>query len=422
MIQTKRTLLALAFVAALGGAPLARSEPASRPGWTGAWASAQMIPDGGNALAPGDLDDATLRQIVRLSGGGPKVRVRLSNLFGSTPLRVTAVRLARAISPDSARIDPASDRAATFAGRPDVIVPPGAEYWSDPVDLPVVAPTDLAVSVHVERGPDRQTSHPGARATSYLVKGARAADPDLVDARKIDRWFALSGVDVAGVDVAGGRRAGAGAIVLLGDSITDGYGVAPNTNGRWPDALATRLRATPDLKGLSVLNLGIGGNRLLLDGLGPNAMARFDRDVLGQSGARFLVVLEGVNDLGVLTRDGPATPQAHAELVASVTDAYRQMIDRARARGLKVIGATIMPFAGSAYYHPPAETEADRQAINAWIRQPGNFDAVIDFDRTMRDPARPDRLAAAYDSGDGLHPSMAGYQAMADLVPLEIFR
>jgi lysophospholipase L1-like esterase len=209
--------------------------------------------------------------------------------------------------------------------------------------------------------------------------------------------------------------------VTFGDSITDGYGVTTNGNNRWPDILATRLQADPRTRGMGVLNAGIGGNRLLLDGLGPNAMARFDRDVLNQASVRYVILLEGVNDLGTLTRDQPASPEAHAALVAGMIASYDQMIRRARERGIKVYGATVMPFGGSGYYHPDASNEQDRQAVNAWIRTPGRFDAVIDFDRLMRDPANPGKLAPAYDSGDGLHPSLAGYKAMADAVPLDLF-
>jgi lysophospholipase L1-like esterase len=210
--------------------------------------------------------------------------------------------------------------------------------------------------------------------------------------------------------------------VAFGDSITDGFGVQPDTNLRWTDHLAARLRADPQYRQVAVLNAGIGGNRLLLDGLGPNALARFERDVLSPPGVTHLIVLEGVNDLGVLTRDGPATPEQHRALVAQAIEALRQIVHRARARGISPIGGTIMPFASSTTYHPPPEIEADRQAINAWIRAPGNFDAVIDFDALTRDPADPARLNPALDSGDGLHPSLEGYRAMAAAVPLELLR
>ena len=415
MNQVRRALGAL-VACLLVASPFAASARGhvAPPKWIGGWAASQQVPEPQNALAQEGLADATLRQIVRLTMGGRQVRVRLSNVHGVAPLRFSAVHVAKPLSPDSPRIDAATDRPVTFAGQRDVVVPAGAEYVSDPVDLPVAPLSDLAITFHMPVAPERQTSHPGSRATSYLLGGQHLAEVDLPGARKVDHWFGVSGVDVVG-----GLRSAA--VVVLGDSITDGYGVKLNTNQRWPDHLAARLQASARTRHLSVLNQGIGGNRLLLDGSGPNAMARFERDVLAQTGVAYLIVLEGVNDLGTLTRDAPATPEAHAALVRGVTGAYSQMVARARARGIKVIGATILPYGGSGYYHPPSVNEADRQAINAWIRQAGHFDAVMDFDLLMRDPARPERLLPAYDSGDGLHPSMAGYKAMADAAPLSLF-
>jgi lysophospholipase L1-like esterase len=315
----------------------------------------------------------------------------------------------------AARIDPATDRTVTFGGQPDVTVPAGADYLSDPVDLAVTPLSSLAVTFHLPQAPAVQTSHPGSRTTSYFLRGSHVAAADLPGAKTIVHWYQLSGVDVP----AGPKSA---AIVTLGDSITDGSGTGPDRNDRWPDVLADRLQASPATRHLSVLNHGIGGGRLLLDGLGPNALARFDRDVLAQTGARYLVVLEGVNDLGTFTRDAPQPSEAHADLVRRIIGAYGQIVARARARGVKAIGGTITPYGTSGYYHPDARNEADRQAINRWIRTPGNFDAVIDFDAAIRDPDRPDRMAPAYDSGDGLHPSLAGYRKMAESVPLDLFR
>jgi lysophospholipase L1-like esterase len=211
------------------------------------------------------------------------------------------------------------------------------------------------------------------------------------------------------------------AIVALGDSITDGHATADNSNTRWPDDLALRLVSSPQTWALSVLNAGIGGNRLLLDGLGPNALARFDRDVLAQTGVRYLIVLEGVNDLGTATRLAPISAAEHTVLIHQIIAAYEQMILRAHAHGITVVGGTITPYMGSDYYHPAAVSEADREAINAWIRQPGHFDAVVDFDRAICDPAHPERMLPAYDSGDHLHPSPAGYRAMAAAIPLALF-
>ena len=398
--------LGLAFVLALP----AHAETASKPvKWVGAWASAQMAPDAKNSLAPDDYPDATLRQVVRLSLGGDKIRIRLSNAFGTRPLTIKAAHVAVSAALDSARIDPATDRPLTFSGLGQVTIPAGADYWSDPVPFKVAPLTSLAVSLHYTAAPSVQTGHPGSRATSYVLAGDHTADADLPGAKTADRWFQISSIDVTPAKKAA-------AIVAFGDSITDGYGVQPNTNLRWTDALMTRLKG----KNIGVLNLGIGGNRVLLDGLGPNALARFERDVLSQAGVTHVIVLEGVNDLGTLTREAPAAPEAHKALVEQVTAGYRQMIDRAHARGIKVVGATILPYSGSAYYHPGPESEADRQAINAWIRAPGNFDGVIDWDKAMRDPAKPTHLLPAYDN-DGLHPNLAGYKAMADAVPLSLF-
>ncbi|MFI4886294.1 MAG: SGNH/GDSL hydrolase family protein, partial [Steroidobacterales bacterium] len=224
----------------------------------------------------------------------------------------------------------------------------------------------------------------------------------------------ISGVDVR--DSASGA-----AIVAFGDSITDGHATADNSDTRWPDDLARRLQSSTATRGLSVLNVGTGGNRLLLDGLGPNALARFDRDVLAQTGARYLIVLEGINDLGTSTRLAPIPAAEHTLLVHQMIGAYQQIILRAHEHGITAIGGTITPDGGSDYYHPSAASEADRQAVNAWIRQPGHFDAVVDFDRVVRDPKAPDRLLPAYDSGDHLHPSPAGYRAMAAAIPLTLF-
>jgi lysophospholipase L1-like esterase len=230
----------------------------------------------------------------------------------------------------------------------------------------------------------------------------------------LKHWYFLSGVDVA-------AAARASSIVILGDSITDGHTASVNANDRWTDRLASRLQDLPAAKSRGVLNEGIGGNRLLLDGLGPNAMARFDRDVLSQSGIGYLIIFEGINDIGTLTHDGEVSRADHDAFVAHILSAYSQMIVRAHDHGVKVIGATLMPYAGTPYYANSAASEVDRQAINQWIRAPGHFDAVIDFDQVLRDLIHPEHILAAYDSGDHIHPSPKGYLVMGDAVPLEIF-
>lgn len=407
----RRRALALALL--LVAAPAAAA-PAYPPRWVAAWAASQQIPEPRNAFEPAELADATVRQVARVTLSGDLVRVRFSNAFGTAPLRISAARIARPVQPGSPRIDPASETPLTFNGRPDAVIPAGADYLSDPVRFPVKALSHVAVSFHLPEAPAGQTAHPGSRTTSYLAKGLQVSAPDLPQARRFVRWLSLSGVEVAAPDAA--------AVATLGDSITDGFGVGPDRDERWPDFLAERLQASPTTRKVAVLNHGIGGGRLLLDGLGPNALARLDRDVLSPPGVKWLIVLIGVNDLGNLTRERTASPQEQARMVQDLTAAYRQIAERARSKGIKVIGATILPFASSPFYNPPPETEASRQAVNAWIRTSGAFDAVIDFDRVMRDPQRPDRLNPAYDSGDGLHPSIAGYRAMAEAVPLSLFR
>ena len=382
--------------------------------WIGTWAASQQIPEPENALPADDLRDATLRQIVHLSAGGSALRVHLSNAFGTQPLHIVSAHIARPLSPASPKIDPTSDEPLTFDGNPDVMIPAGAEYISDPIGTPVAPLSDLAVTLHYDAQPARETGHPGSRATSYLVHGDAVSAPDLPDAKKVDHWYQLSGVDVA---VPYGN-----AVVTLGDSITDGHGATTNGNDRWPDVLAQRLQASPETRTTGVLNQGIGGNHLLTDGLGPNALARFDRDVLAQPGVHTLIVLEGVNDLGGLTRTGEVSPAEHAALVKRILAAYQQITLRAHAHGIKVIGATITPYVGSDYYHPGPTNEADRQAINEWIRAAGHLDAVVDFDKVTRDPVHLDRLLPDYDCGDHLHPSPAGYKAMAEAIPLALLR
>ena len=397
-----------AWVAAGLAIALALPVQAETQRWVGTWASAQLAPDAKNSLAPEDYPNATLRQVVRVSIGGDTLRIKLSNLFGTQPLTIAAARIAVSAAPATARIDPTTDRALTFAGATRVTLPAGGETWSDPVKLTVEPLAHLAISLHYPAAPSVQTGHPGSRATSYVLAGDQTAAVDLLGAKTADRWFQIASIDVVSEK--------ASAIVAFGDSITDGYGVQPNTNLRWTDGLIERLKG----KNIAVLNLGIGGNRVLADGLGPSGVSRFDRDVLSQSGVTHLIILEGVNDLGVLNRDQSQDAQANARMAKNLISAYAGMVAKARAKGIKAIGATILPYSGSAYYHPPAEAEAARQTINAWIRAPGNFDAVIDWDAVLRDPARPTHLLPAYDN-DGLHPNMAGYRAMADAIPLSLF-
>jgi lysophospholipase L1-like esterase len=407
--------IALLFAAAcLSAQGPALSSPAPAT-WVATWGSSQQIPEPRNALPADDLRDATVRQIFHVSLGGAVLRIHLSNAFGIEALHVTAVHIARPLSPSSPAIEAATDKPLTFAGKPDVTIPPGAEFVSDPVAFPVAPLSDVAISFHLDTPPARETGHPGSRATSYYVHGDFPAAANLIDPKKIDHWYQVSEIDVQAAP-------GAATLVALGDSITDGHGATTNGNDRWTDDLAQRLQADPATRNIGVSNQGIGGNHLLTDGLGPSVLSRFDRDVLAPAAVRWVIVFEGVNDLGGLARNGEVPEAEHKALVERVIAAYEQIVARAHAHGLRVYGATITPYAGSGYYHPGPLSEADRQAVNAWIRAAGHFDAVIDFDAIVRDPQHPDHLLPAYDCGDHLHPSPAGYKAMADKIPLSLFQ
>ena len=415
----KRTLEILALLSVVLASVLAAPLSSAQTGlpsqsWITTWGASQQIPEPNNALPVDDLRDSTVRQIFHLSVGGSTIRVHVSNAFGTEALHFTSVHIARPLSPSSSAIDPTTDKALSFAGSGDVSVPPGAEFISDPLDFPVAPLSNLAVTFHLDAPPSRQSGHPGSRATSYYVHGDAVSAADLTDPKRVDHWYQVSAIDVL-------APADAASVVALGDSITDGHGATTNGNDRWTDVVAARLQSSTETRNVGVSNQGIGGNHLLTDGLGPNALSRFDRDALAPAGVRWLIVFEGVNDLGGLARNGEVSPAEHKALVARVLAAYQQIITRAHAHGLRVMGATITPYVGSEYYHPGPLSEADRQAVNMWIRAAGHFDAVVDFDAVVRDPQSPDRLLPAYDCGDHLHPSPAGYRAMGEAVPLSWF-
>lgn len=392
--------------------------PRTATHWVSSWGTAQMVPEGPNVLAPEDWRDTTLRQIVRVSLGGERLRVRISNVFGTTPLVIEALSIAKSDGPGRPGIDVRSARALTFGGKGSVMIPAGGEYYSDPVPFEHAAGTDFALSMHFKGEPVRQTGHPGSRATSFVAKGNRVLSADWQDAAKVVRWYLLADIEVD-------APSSVGTVVAIGDSITDGHGATTDGNDRWTDVLVARLardRAAPGTAAMGVVNAGIGGGRLLRDGLGPNLVSRFDRDVLARSGVTHAIVLIGVNDLGGQHRNGDDIPAARAKLLDDLKLAFRQIAERAHAQKVCIIGATITPYIGSDYYRPNADNEADRQALNQWIRTSGVFDAVADFDAAIRDPAQPDRMRAEHDIGDHLHPSPAGFRAMAEAVPLQALR
>lgn len=364
------------------------------------------------------LADTTLRQTVRTCLGGRRLRLRLSNAFGGAPLPVTAVSVAlpRGGRAGVAAIEPGSARPVTFHGRPAVVVPVGAQMVSDPLDFDVPAHANLTVTVYLAEGQASAevTAHPGSRTTSYLRAGNHLAAADLPDATAVDFWYFLSGLEVPAP-----AEPESAAAVMFGDSLTDGRGSTTNANNRWPDLFVSRLHRRPRTRAVAVLNQAIGGNRVLADGVGPSALARLERDVLAVSGVRWLVVFAGTNDIGTAEATAAAQKQIADDLIA----AYHQIVLRAHAHGITVYGATLLPFGGHAAYDDPAgHREAARQTVNRWIRTGGRFDHVIDFDRAARDPAQPRRLRDGYDVGDHLHLNPAGYQALADAVPVALFQ
>ncbi|MET8772246.1 GDSL-type esterase/lipase family protein [Streptomyces sp. NPDC004658] len=387
MAKVVRVLAVLLPALLPGLAAPAVAEPTPQP-WTGSWETA---PSGTAAALPG----AAVRNVVHLSVGGTAIRVRLSNRLGATPLRLGAVTVAlsRAAGPEAV---PGTLRTATFRGATEATVPPGTDAVTDPLPLRVPAGADLLVTVFTPENSGPATYHRTALQTSYVAPAGagRAADEDgTAYTSTTSRWYYVTGVDV--------RGPAAGSVVAFGDSLTDGNGSTPDTNHRWPDRLAERLRE----RRLGVLNAGIAGNRLLLDGTGPSALARLDADALDRAGVRVLVVLEGINDI-------KGTPEASD--AAAFADAYRALVTRAHARGVRVVGVTLTPYGG----HPAwtAAREAVRQRVNAVIRDGGVFDAVADADAVVRDPEDPGRILPAYDPGDHLHFNDAGMAAVADTV------
>jgi lysophospholipase L1-like esterase len=376
--------------------------------WVASWSSAQMVLEKSGALPSVPQHDATVRQIVRSSLAGRQLRVRISNVFGRDSLVVDASSVALALGAGRSDIDVKTLHALRFDGRRAVTIAPGAERSSDPVELPVGAGAELAISMHFASTPTPATGHPGARTTSFVAAGNRVLEPQLHQSEKVVRWFQLSGIEV--------WAPGARSVIAIGDSITDGYGATTDGYERWTDFLAMRIRHA-GMFDIGIINAGIGGGRMLHDGLGPSLVSRFERDVLERPGVSHVIILVGVNDLGGLHRAGQDTPAARATMLDELKQAHRKLVGQAHAKGICVIGATLTPYGSSAYYKPGAENEKDRLALNDWIRASGVFDGVVDFDAALRDPRAPHRLARPLDN-DGLHPSAAGYKAMADAVPL----
>jgi lysophospholipase L1-like esterase len=385
------------------GAGGTAAEVPGEPIWVGTWSTGpQLTEPANNPPAPG-LSNNTLRQKMFTTLSGGRVRVLFSNEFGNGPVTFQAVHIASAGA--AAAIDAATDRALLFGGNPSVTIPQGATQVSDPLDFEVTALQSTAITIRFGNAPSGITGHPGSRTTSYLVAGDSVAAPNLNGAATTEHWYYVTGIDVE-------TEAPAASIVALGDSITDGRGSTTNQNDRWPDALARRLQADPATSHLAVLNQGIGGGAVVSGGLGPTAIARFQRDVLDQRGVKWVIVLEGVNDIG-----GAADVGVADRLIS----AYEGFIDQAHERGLKIFGVPILPFAGNAGYDNAVRQQA-RTQVNTWIRTSGRFDAVIDLDAAVRNPNNQNALQQAFDSGDALHLNPTGYQAMAAAIDLTLFQ
>jgi lysophospholipase L1-like esterase len=385
----------------------ATNQPAKAVRWVTTWAAA---PD-----SPGPpLKAQTLRQIIRTSIGGSSVRIRLSNLFGTAPLTIGPVHIAVHVS--GAATKSGTDQAVTFGGKPTVIIAKGADALSDPIRLRVAALEELAVSLYLPGGTETSTIHTTAIQTAFISPGDATATTVFPKGETDNSRYFLTDVEVA-------ASADAGALVIVGDSITDGVGSTEDGNARWPDALAARLQAKPELASIAVVNSGISGNRILNDGaepyLGPRTLARFDRDALNKPGVRWILLLQGIND--ITAAEILKTPKDNVS-VQQIIDGMKTLIARAHKKGIKIWGATLLPRGGARGSRPhTAAGEAKRQSLNAWIRTSGAFDAIIDFDRVMSDPARPDHLNPTFDSGDHTHPNDAGCKAMAALIDLRLF-
>jgi len=391
--------------------------------WVSVWSDAVHSPLPFPDL-PGSpvIENQTVRMVVRPTLGGERLRIRFSNGFGTTAIVIGAAHVA--LLSKGAQISSESDRVLTFSGKASVSIPPGAPMLSDPVDLKVPAFAEVAISIYLPGKTPASTTHFWAQHETYISgPGDFTAKTDIENATVRMSWYSLSDVEVWGSD----RTA---ATIAFGDSITDGVGAKQGEYSDWPDILAGRLANDHGTGGLAVLNEGIGGNRILRDGAGVSALARFDRDVLAQPGVVSLIILEGINDIGwphmrprplpdgTTPKEGPFSGEVVSaeDLIAGL----RQMVERAHQHGIRVFGATLTPYEGADYYSE--DGEVTRQAVNQWIRTGGAFDAVFDFDAAVRDPNHPARIREDYQSGDHLHPSAAGYKAIAAAVDLSVLR
>lgn len=377
-----------------------KSQESKLSQWVGTWSTAPQLVEPHNRPPEPGLSNNRLRQIVCVSIGGDSLRMRFSNEFSNSPVEMKKVELA--VSKGGVAIDEASTQVLSFQGKAEVTMAPGQAITSDPVAFKLEPRMQVAITIDFgETSPD-VTGHPGSRTTSYLFSGAEYSDTT-----QTDHWYVINGIDVKATDAAK-------AVAIIGNSITDGRGSGTNKQNRWPDILAERLLQHESSREIGVLNMGIGGNCVLRGGLGPTALQRFERDILKQQGVAWLIILEGVNDLG-----GTRSAEAAEKVADGLVAAYEQMIDQAHEKGIKVYGATITPITNSFYYTDYREDA--RNKVNNWIRTSGRFDAVIDFDKAIRNPEDSTTILPNAHSGDFLHPNENGYRLMGESIDLSLF-
>lgn len=368
--------------------------------WVGTWATSPYLVTESNIPPSPGLSNNTLRQIIRVSIGGNQIRLKFSNQYGKSPVTMNSVHLA--VSDGKSSIKSDTDKVLTFGGNESVTIPAGQTITSDTLNYGLEKLANMAITIYFGSIPTDLTGHPGSRTTSYLQSDNAVTESSLPTAVTTDHWYFITGMDV----LTSGK-----AVVALGDSITDGRGATTNANNRWTDIFASCLQKNPATSNVAVLNQGIGGNSVLSGGLGPVAVERFDRDVLEQSGVRYLIIFEGINDIG--------SEKSTLKLSTDLINSYKNFISKAHDKNILVYGATILPCGGSGYYSELHEQI--RQTVNDWIRTSRQFDAVIDFDAALRDSNTATRLLSTYDSGDHLHPNPEGYNKMAEAIDLNLF-
>lgn len=404
LLRLRLVTSALAFAAttSCGSSTVTNNSLAEH--WVVSWGASQQLTEPGNMPPAPGLAGNTLRQRLRVTLGGKKVRLRFSNIFGKSPMTIGAAAIASSTGLSS--INVTTSRAVTFNGAGSITIAAGESITSDVLSFNTPALSDVTVTLFMTAVPAEVTGHPGSRTTSFIAPANHVADADLPGAVTTDHWYIVSGIDVV-------ADKNASVVVALGNSITDGRGSGTNKNNRWPDNLARRLLENSATSHVGVINAGLGGNAVIKGGLGPTALSRLERDVFQQRGVRWLLVLEGVNDIGGSTGDEAKT------IGDRLIVAYADIIKQAHDRGLLVYGATILPF-GASFYDSP-DHEAARAKVNEWIRHTAPYDAVIDLDAAMRDPAHPNQLRPDADGGDHLHPNENGYVIMADAIDLKLF-